>query len=582
MLSGHLYASQHESYMERFNAYQAWNEQLPINPDDNFLTFIDSNTPLANKLRAKWLYHLGRQKDWDTFNQHYKPSNDIGLQCFAALAEYYQGKTDNTLSMAKSLWLSGNERPDSCSPLFALLLNSDNFNEHLISQRIILALDKNNVSLARYLLKQYQVPRFKDEQLLTLISQHPERIISLDKGPLHDVFYLYGLKRMIANHIDKATAYWKSAKTSQMLNPAQQQSFFAHLALYQAIRNPKEADKWFKQVKPGFYNDALLDWQIRLALKQKKWDDVSQLIGHVKDKNNLCWQYWQARALEQTGHLNEARERYQTLSLIRHYYGFLASLRLNKPFSFQSEPVNNHRSYLKPYKAFTSHIQQLYETHQTLQASRLLNDFMLELPKDDKSALINWVSENLQWYSKSVDLSNNKSMINQLSLRFPLPFKQVPDLAQNNRLPPALIYAIIRQESGFRDDVVSPAGARGLMQIMPATASLVAKQQKINYNDKNQLFKPQKNIAIGIAYLGQLAAHFTRRPVLMAAAYNAGPRQVNYWLKNHPPKEMDIWIDTLPWRETRNYLKNVISFYVVYQYRLHNKSDLQAVMRALS
>ena len=93
------------------------------------------------------------------------------------------------------------------------------------------------------------------------------------------------------------------------------------------------------------------------------------------------------------------------------------------------------------------------------------------------------------------------------------------------------------------------------------------------------IFTSNKNINIGIAYLQQLAKRFSQHPVLMAAAYNAGPRQAYYWLKNHPPKEIDVWIETLPWQETRNYLKNVTAFYVVYQYRLKQKPDMSRFLQ---
>ena len=119
------------------------------------------------------------------------------------------------------------------------------------------------------------------------------------------------------------------------------------------------------------------------------------------------------------------------------------------------------------------------------------------------------------------------------------------------------------------------------MQIMPTTAKLVAKMARIPYYNANQLFLSSNNINIGIAYLATLAKRFSSHPVLMAAAYNAGPRQVVYWLKNHPPKQIDIWIETLPYQETRNYLKNVVAFYTVYEYRMHKNPDLKNIMRSL-
>jgi soluble lytic murein transglycosylase len=128
---------------------------------------------------------------------------------------------------------------------------------------------------------------------------------------------------------------------------------------------------------------------------------------------------------------------------------------------------------------------------------------------------------------------------------------------------------------------VSSAGAHGLMQIMPTTAKSISKYGKIAYLDKKQLFLSQKNIQIGAAYLQQLTKRFHNHPILIAAAYNAGPRQAAYWQKNHSPKEIDVWVETLPWQETRNYLKNIIAFYAVYQYRMQRKSDLTPFLQHL-
>jgi len=570
------------AYMERFANYTKWSANLPQQPDSDFLTFIDSDTPLAKKLREKWLYQLARKKDWATYSRHYKYSDDSNLQCFQHLAEYYQGNTFVALNAAKALWLTGDSTPAVCTPLLDLFISSDNFDESLISERIKLALQKRNFSLARYLLKRYKQPRLHDAQLLVAIDQNPSRIIDLQPGDLHDAFYLYGLKRMVSINMNQAINYWKRPETKKMLTHEQQQAFIAHVALYKAMRNHEDADTWFAKVNPHFYNDVLLDWKIRLALKRQQWSDVEKFIDHFQDKENPCWQYWFARAKEETGHLVEAREIYQNLATTRHYYGFLASLRLHKNFTFSNETVLNDKTLLLPYRPFTNNIRVLYNARQTLQASRLLNDFVLELPKNDKIALISWVDNELQWHGKSVYLSNNKELTNQLSLRFPLPYDNaVSAYSKNYEIPSELIYAIIRQESGFRDDVVSSAGARGLMQVMPGTANVVAKQEKIAYTDKSQLFSSQKNINIGVAYLKHLAKRFSENPILMAAAYNAGPKQVNYWLKNHPPKEIDIWIETLPWRETRNYLKNVISFYAVYQYRMQHKSNLRSILKEL-
>jgi soluble lytic murein transglycosylase len=570
------------AYLQRFMNYLQWHENLPQKPDPAFLTFINEQSPLAKKLREKWLYYLASNKDWDNFSKYYQYSTDLNLQCFNDFALYNQGKTAEALDDAKKIWLSPHIQPPGCNQLFKLLQNSNLFNDDLISQRVILALANNNINLANYLLSLYKVPRRSDQKLLLSIHQNPYRIILMGPGLLHDYFYLYGLKQLVVTNMSKAIEYWGKSKTHAILSHAQKQEFIAYLALYKAKRDQEDAAFWFSQLESHYYNDELLDWQIRFALKRQKWQKVEKLINFYQDKENPCWQYWLARSLEAQKKQAEATAIYNSLAKTRHYYGFLASQRLKAAPHFQNESQSHELARLKPYQPFMNNIRNLYRSKQKLKASRLLNDFTSELSKEDKIALLYWLTEELQWHAKAVFLSDNEDLSNQLSLRFPLAYNQnINKHAKNYEIPAAFIYAIIRQESGFREDIVSSAGARGLMQLMPNTARQVAKMSRIPYQHQDQLFLSQQNINIGIAYLNALAKQFSHHPILMAAAYNAGPRQVIYWLKNYPPKQMDIWIETLPYQETRNYLKNVIAFYTVYEYRMQKQAHIDNIMKPL-
>ncbi len=550
-----------------------------LTPSAEFLLFVKDNTPLANKLRDKWLYELARTKSWLTYTSYYQPTTDLNLICYYQIAKYNLGQQQEALHAAEAIWLNGESQPQSCNTLFDFLVRDPSFKANLITQRFAMALDKRNLSLARYLLKQYKNPQLEAVAALDATVARPASILFLSPNPINAYIYLYGLKRLVNTNIDQAIKVWEHPKTKYMLNTAQQQAFLAHLTLYKAMRNHEDAYTWFQKIKPAYYTDILVEWQIRFTLKNEDWVHTEQIITHFKNKDLPCWQYWLARSLEQQGKIAEARAIYEPLAKNRHYYGFLASIRLQQKPNFANEWPTYNLTTLKPYQPIINEIRSLYLNKQALQASRLLNDFISELPKEDASALVLWVADELKWHAKSVFLSNNELLNNQLVLRFPLAYKNIVEHhAQNYHVDPELVYAIIRQESSFREDVVSSAGAKGLMQLMPSTASVVAKMNKIAYHDQKQLFLSQKNINIGIAYLQQLGKRFSNHPVLIAAAYNAGPRQVVYWMKNHPPKEIDIWIETLPWQETRNYLKNVMAFYVVYQYRLNHKPNLNHIL----
>lgn len=562
--------------MDRFNAYLNFSQNLPTTPESSFLEFVNGTEPLSIKLREKWLYELAINKNWTDFIKYYQTSKDLNLICYEKIAKYNTGLQREALQESIPLWLSGDSSPPSCIKLFTSLLQDKHIDENLISQRIALALDKKNVPLALILLKLYTTPHLADIQTLKEVHQNPVRISKINPGQLNGAIYLYGLKRMLTQNMEKAIKFWQQAKTTKILNTAQQQAFLTQVALYKAMRNHQDTLEWFAKIKPQYDTDLSMDWHIRFLLKHKNWKQVSKLINASKNKDQPCWQYWLARAYEEQGKTEEAQTLYKALAQNRQYYGFLASLRLKKAPTFSNELPQKNMGLLKPYQEFITKIQALYLSKQNLQASRLLNDFISELPKDEASALVYWIDNKLQWHGKSVYLSNNDILNNQLSLRFPLAYKDnVGHYAKQYAIAPELVYAIIRQESSFRDDATSFAGARGLMQIMPYTAKVVSKDYKIPYNDKKQLFLSQKNINIGVAYLKQLAKRFGNHPILIAAAYNAGPKQVVFWLKNHPPKDIDLWIETLPWQETRNYLKNIMAFYIVYQYRLGQKSNYE-------
>lgn len=572
----HVFAVSGQPYLEKFMTYLAWTKNLPTaEPSPDFLAFIENDGTLARRLREKWLYQLALRKDWVHYNQYYAYSTDRSLQCYELIARYNQGQAQAVLQSAKTLYLNGDEQPPACNQLFSNLFKSGQFNEQLLTQRIQHALEKRNTTLVSYLLKQYKQPKLLDIQTLAAIDKNPLHINHINSTPFEHDFYLYGLKRLVSRNMDKALSLWGRIKQTAFFDESRQQIFLAHVALYKAMRDEPDTAIWFAQIKPAYYTPPLLDWQRRYAIKHEQWAKLEALLEKASDNKTPCWQYWLARAAEEQGQYEKADAIYKVVANERNYYGFLASAHLKQPYQLHDESSPSGVASLYPYKPFTNQIKLLYHSNQSLQASRLLNDFVSELPLNEKSALLYWINNELNWTSKSLYLSSTDDMANQLTLRFPMAYDKIVSLFSNHyQIPKELIYAIIRQESAFRGDAISSAGAQGLMQLMPATARKLSARERIGYINQTLLFLPHLNIQLGAAYLKELATRFKRNPLFMIAAYNAGPTQVDYWIKNQHAKKMDVWVETLPWPETRNYIKNVIAFYVVYQYRLHKQPDL--------
>lgn len=576
---GHAFSS--ENYLSRFLTWLDWYQHLPKQPDAQFLSMIEEDTPLAKRLRYRWLIHLAEIKNWQAFSEYYRPSQNYDLQCFSVLSDFYLNQTEKILDRAVDLWLSGESRPPACALLFELIIKPSPKSDFLISERLRLAFQTENISLIHYLLDQLSsLKRIEKHQFLE-IDKHPERIVALNEGELAGLFYLYGLKKILKTDIHRAILYWQHPKARQILSLNERSLFLREVALQKARKNETDAHHWFSKVSKHLRTTELVEAEIRWLLKRERWSDVIFLIHETfGEPDEPCWQYWLARSFEKIGEKERARIIYENLSGLRHYYGFLSSAKLNKAYSLQNEMISLNPALLKAYQPILNRIQTLYQNRQLFEASRLVNDFVSELPKEEETQIALWLSEKLHWYSKSVAVSNTNAQ-NYLSLRFPLPFlKNVDELSAAHHTSRALIYAIIRQESAFREDAISSAGARGLMQLMPSTAKFVAKLEHISYHSPSDLLLKDKNMALGVAYLKQLARKFSDNPILMAAAYNAGPGNVLGWLKESHAEDMDLFIETIPWKETRNYLKNVLAFYVVYQHRMNTSDTVTPFLRS--
>jgi soluble lytic murein transglycosylase len=565
------------NYLTKYMTYLFWVQHLPEAPKPEFVQFIEPQTPLTQKLREKWLYLLAERQDWTNFNTYYRTTDNIGLRCYAQMAHYQLGQKQEATQEALAIWiLPESQASSSCQHVFTYLQQQSAFSTPQLEQKIAATLAESHYHSAFELLHKLGPSYSQYVPVLTKITQNPTQILSLKPGPVSSGLYLYGLKLMVTRKMDAAITLWQNPATRHILNLKQNQQFLAHLALYKAMRNQTDTEEWLTKVQPAYWTPTLRDWAIRYALLQKNWQQIIQITAAEPTPTDPFQIYWRARALEKLGHQSEAQSLYRNLANKRHYYGFLASIALHQAFHFESEPTSQDPSILLPYKPILEQIADYHRHNQEYLAAHTLNEFSLELSKTEKSALVYWVATHLQWPGKAIYLSTaDEELNNQLMLRFPLTYQtHINKLAQQYHISSALIYATIRQESTFLEDIKSEAGAYGLMQIMPRTAQTIAKQAKISYANPKELYHPEKNLHIGVAYLNTLHHQFKAHPVLIMAAYNAGPKQVRHWVMHHPPRDIDIWIETLPWQETRNYLKNVMAFYAVYQYRMHQKPNL--------
>jgi len=282
------------------------------------------------------------------------------------------------------------------------------------------------------------------------------------------------------------------------------------------------------------------------------------------------WRYWLARSLEVQGQSKPARELYHETAKLRGFYGFMAAQRTGVPYRIKNQTLKQVPDWRTASKRwpFLLRVRELLAMNE-IAAAR--SEWIHNMDRNSVAQRIEFghIALNQGWHQLAILASIRAEAWDALELRFPKPYKQTfSQVARERAVNMSLLYAISRQESALYPLAQSPVGARGLMQLMPATAKETAGKLGVPYRSEQQLFDPAMNIRLGSAYLKRLLDVYDGNRILAAAAYNAGPGRVKRWREQSVDKPMDVWVESIPYRETRNYVQNVLSFDLIYQHKL--------------
>ena len=548
---------------------------------------LHTKSPMANKLRVQLQNEFIKNKQWNEFLAIYQPSRKTSEQCDYLMALHKTGDKEKASPAIKTLWLTSKSRPDNCTPLFNLWLSHASNKDDLIWERFEIALLDKNTSLAKSLLKRFSKKKKSEAQQVLRVFKNPKLVNNksfLKKVSSPEVIS-FGIARLARlNPVDGVNA-WKRLKQRYTFNDAQEQRIFQAVGLAMVLRKNRNSTKWFRKVINADLPPVYKDWMMRAGIILGDWQFVLDCVDAQPDdeKNSLRSQYWYGRALGQLGKKAESRKVLGKISQERNYYGFLANYHLNQPINVKHEALEITPKELATVKN-TPGFQRatlLYELNLKHDARVELFTLMKHMTEKEQYIVTKLISE-WGWHPQALRLSHYADHKDDITIRFPLPYKDlVTRHAKKYGVESALIYAIMRQESYFTPYANSPAGAMGLMQLMPATASRTAKQFSLRYKNKKDLFDGPKNIQLGSAHIKKLHQQFNSHPALVIAAYNAGKTAANRWRSRYKGMPTDIWIETVGYRETRNYLRNVIACYVVYQHRLGHKPSLDRIMRPI-
>jgi soluble lytic murein transglycosylase len=347
------------------------------------------------------------------------------------------------------------------------------------------------------------------------------------------------------------------------------------LALEYAWNHQPDAEQMLARVQ-RFNDTRVTEWRLRTALRNQDWKLLLNILpdlgpGAAKPE----WRYWKARALEATGHTDSAAAIYQALADGMDYYAFLAADRLHLGYDITQEPsqpqpevitqLEQRPGFIRARELFYADLYD-YANAEWQAATEALSK-----PAHCQAALL---AQNWGWYGRAIRSFATTGCWQDLTVNFPLAYHEMlAPRAQALQLDLPWVYGVIRAESVFRPNVISHAGAIGLMQLMPDTGQQLATNLGLVLESSDALLDPQTNLTLGSAYLSRLLKRFNGSEPLATAAYNAGIKHVQSWLPEHGSLPGDAWVDSIPYWETRGYVRRVMSEAVIFDWRLHPQTE---------
>ncbi|MEH6502015.1 MAG: transglycosylase SLT domain-containing protein, partial [Pseudoalteromonas distincta] len=380
------------------------------------------------------------------------------------------------------------------------------------------------------------------------------------------------LRRMSRDDPATAMALWPNYRDLPF-QEADRLAITRDIGTRMARRHNADALPFMAANDPAMKDDQISEWRIRLALRSGQYDTARTLTSSMPDSMNEQnrWRYWKLRSQQLAQpNVGELTAEYADLAEQRDFYGFMAAERSNKPYALNHTPAQVDPAVFTKVSntGGIRRAREFFARGQIVDARREWYHVGRFLDRDELIAQA-VMAKDMEWYFPAIRGISQAQHWDDLDIRFPMAYEEpIRAQAQARQVSTPWVYAITRQESAFMADARSHAGAMGLMQLMPGTARETAQRYGIPLRNPNDVLLPERNIALGTAYLSQLSNQFQGNRVLASAAYNAGPGRVRQWTRDMPPLSSDIWIETIPFDETRTYVQSVLSYAVIYGQKL--------------
>ena len=559
-----------------------WRLSLLARHDDqrvaDFLARYPGSRP-AEMLRADWLKTLGARGDWDRYLAEYPRLErpETLHQCFAYRADWSRGDR-RRVREAVALWFTGRDLPSACAPLFSQLMAAGFLNEEDVWRRLRLALEAGNPGVARSVAQTLPESQRPAAALFDRATSTPARVLQAGLDPARRgdrEIALYALDRLARS--DSVQAARALADWSARFTDAERSAAWARLGVWAARRHEAAAPAWFARAGVQGTTDSQREWWVRAALRAGDWTTVGRVIDSMGEpqRTQAVWRYWRARAALATGMRGTAMPLLLGLSREHHYYGQLAQEELGPVMAAPAINIKTGGAAIDAVgrEPGIARAMAFYELGLRSDANAEWN-WTIRNFSDNQLLAAAELARRAEWYDRAIHTAERTRELHDFELRFLAPYRELAQqAARDNALDEAWVFGLMRQESRFVNVARSSVGAAGLMQIMPATARWIAGKLGIRGFQPADIQDPATNIRFGSYYLSHVQATLDGSPVLATAAYNAGPSRAQRW-RDSRPMEAAVYIESIPFTETRDYVKKVMSNAMYYAVRFGQPSVL--------
>lgn len=554
--------------------------------DDAVESFLGrhGDAPVTANLRIAWLQSLARRELWPEFLANYEPeSADTTLRCQFIQARIAENQVADIAPLIIDEWLTPFRLPIECEPVFQWLRDDGRLDEALTEARVVLLLESGQAAFARVI-----AGRLSEERARPLIAwadliERPlSSIEAFIAGPSPDVapaMLLDGWSRLCRDDPDSALELHHLLITTQGLQGGDANAYTLALALGLAWDRRPEALEYFALVDEAAMDDYALTWQTRAALWAGDWDTARAALSRMSpaELGSSQWRYWSARASE---------DRDQRSTLLRsilpndNYFSAAASRALREPAEPHAAPSPPDPDLIETVAGLPgiARAVELWHVGLPVAATREWRQATDPLDRAEREHGMH-LAMRIGWFDLAVATATELGVFFDYEFLYPRPFAdEVAAAAHEFDLDPSLIESVMRQESLFRVDAESSAGARGLMQLQRGTAEGILRRLGEPVPAGFDLLDPATNIRLGAAELRRMLDRYDGHIAVALAAYNAGPAAADRWL---PDRSIagDIWLENVPYNETREYVRRVLWHSTVYAWLRGDRADVRDWLR---